>query len=92
MTIYQETGVRLTNTQLNKVKSSVSSKTGTILIINKKKVEDEKWLHELFITIRQTTKIGNAFTNDMTTDIKLSKDQLLKQFSQVDILVLGQLI
>ena len=92
MTNYQEAGVRLTNTQLNKLKSSVSSKTVTILRINKKKVEDEKWLHELFITIRQTTKVGNAFTNDLTTDIKLSKAQLLKQFNQVDILVLGQLI
>ena len=40
MTIYQETGVRLTNTQLNKVKSSVSSKTGTILIIKKLKTKN----------------------------------------------------
>ena len=34
--------------------------------------------HELFLTTRQTTKIGNAFANNMSTDIKLSKAQTSK--------------
>ena len=34
--------------------------------------------HELFLTTRQTTKIGNAFANNMSTDIKLSKAQISK--------------
>ena len=34
--------------------------------------------HELFLTTRQTTKIENAFANNMSTDIKLSKVQISK--------------
>ena len=35
-------------------------------------------LHELFLTRRQKTKIRNAFANNMSTDIKLSKTQISK--------------
>ena len=35
-------------------------------------------LHELFLTTRQTTKLKNAFANNMSTDIKLSKAQVSK--------------
>ena len=41
MTNYQEARVKLANTQLNKLKSATERKTGTILILNKKNVEDE---------------------------------------------------
>ena len=34
--------------------------------------------HELFLTTRQTTKIRNAFANNMSADIKLSKSQISK--------------
>ena len=39
---------------------------------------DEELPHQLFLTIRQTTKIRNAFANNMSTDIKLSKTQISK--------------
>ena len=70
--------VKLTNTQSNKLKSAAKNKTGTILRLNKKNVEDEELLHELFTTAGQTTKIRNAFANNMRTDIKLSKAQIPK--------------
>ena len=54
------------------------NRIGTILRLNKKNFEDEKLLHELFITTRQTTKIGNAFANNMSTNIKLSNIQISK--------------
>ena len=38
---YQETRVNLTNTQLNKLNSAATNKTGTILRLNKNKFEDE---------------------------------------------------
>ena len=47
-----------------------------MLRLNKKNFEDEKLLHELFITARQTTKLRNAFANNVSTDIKLSKAQI----------------
>ena len=34
--------------------------------------------HELFLTIRQKTKIRNAFNNNMSTNLKLSKAQISK--------------
>ena len=45
MANYQEARVKLTNTQLNKLKSAAKNKTGTILRINKKSFEDEELPH-----------------------------------------------
>ena len=42
MVNYQESRVKLRNTQLNKLKSASKNKTGTILRINKKNFEDEE--------------------------------------------------
>ena len=77
MANYQEARVKLTNIQLNKLKSAAKNKTETILRLNKKNFEDEL-PYELFLTARQTTKIRNAFTNNMSTDTKLSKAQISK--------------
>ena len=70
--------VELTNTQLKKLKSGAKIKTGAILRLNKKILESGLLPHELFLTTRQTTKIRNAFANNMSTDIKLSKAQISK--------------
>ena len=78
MTAYQEARVKLTNTQLSKLKSASKNKTGTILRINKKKLQDEELPLELFLTTRQTSKIRNALANNKSTDIKLSKAQISK--------------
>ena len=42
MANYQEARVKLTNTQLNKLKSAAKIKAGTILTLNKKNLEDEE--------------------------------------------------
>ena len=76
MTNYQELRVKLTIAHLNKLKSAAKYKTGIILRLNKKNVEDEEFLHELFLTTRETTEIGNTFANNMSTDIKLSKGKI----------------
>ena len=41
MANYQEASVKLTNTQLNKLKSAAKYETGTTLKLNKKNFEDE---------------------------------------------------
>ena len=69
---------KLKNTQLKQLKSAAENKTRTKLWLNKKKFEDEELLHELLITTRETTKIGNAFADNMSGDIKLSKPQISK--------------
>ena len=78
MANYQEVRVKLTNTQLKKLKSAAKNKAGTILRLNKKNFQDEELLHDLFLTTRQVNKIRNAFANNMSTDIKLSKAQISK--------------
>ena len=78
MANYQEARVKLTNTQLNKLKSAAKNKTETILRINKKNFQEEKLPHKLFLAARQTTKIRNAFAKYMSTDTKLNKVQIIK--------------
>ena len=51
----QEARVKLTNTQLNKLKSAARNKTGTISRLYKKNFEDEELPHEFFLTTTQTT-------------------------------------
>ena len=75
---YEEAGVKLIHTQLNKLKYAAKYKTGTTLKITKKKRQDKELPHELFLTTRQKKKIRNIFTNNMSTDVKLSKAQLAK--------------
>ena len=65
MANYPEARVKLTNTQLNKLRSAAKNKTGTILRINKKKFQDEELPHVLLLTTRKTAKIGNVFANNM---------------------------
>ena len=50
MESYGEARVKLTNTQLNKLKSAAKIKTGTTLRTTKKNFQDEELPHELFIT------------------------------------------
>ena len=88
MANYQEAKVKLTNNQLNKLKSVAKSKTGTILRIIEKYFQDEELSHELFLTTRQTTKIRNAIAKNMSTDMKRSKAQLSKMINQVDFFVI----
>ena len=45
MAIYQEVRVKVTNTQLNKLKSAAKNKTGTKLRSSKQNFEDKKNSH-----------------------------------------------
>ena len=55
MANYQAVRVKLTNTQLNKLKSSARNKTETILRTTKKNFHDEELPYELFLITRQRT-------------------------------------
>ena len=68
------------------MKSAAKNKTQTTLRIikikqnkkkqKKKKIQDKELPHELLLTTRQKTKIKNAFANNISTDIRISKAQL----------------
>ena len=69
--------VKLSNTQLKKLKDAVKNNTRTTLRINSKLFHGNNLLHELLLTTRQKTKIRNTFNNNMSTDLKLSKAQII---------------
>ena len=78
MVKYIKVNVRLSDSQLKKLKYAVSDNTGTTLRICLKMFNGKHLLHELLLTRRQKTKIGNAFNNNTSTDIKRSKAQINK--------------
>ena len=78
MVEYNKKNVKLSNTQLKKIKTAVKNKTGTTLRINLKMFNGNNLPHELLLTTRQKTKVRNAFNNNMSTDLKLSKAQISK--------------
>ena len=75
---YSKVNVRLSNTQLKKLKDAVKDNTGTTLQINLKMFDGNDLPHDLLLTTRQKTKLRNAFNNNMSANIKLSKAQISK--------------
>ena len=49
-----------------------------ILTMNLKILDGNYLSHELLLTTRQEKKLKNAFNNNMSTDLKLSKTQVCK--------------
>ena len=70
--------VKLTDTQLKKLKTGVKNKTGTTLRMSLKMLDGNGLPHELLLITRQKPKLINAFNNNMSTDVKLSKAQISK--------------
>ena len=78
MVEYNKVNVKLSNTQLKKLKDAVKNNTGTTLRISSKMFDGNDLPHELLLTTRQKTKLRNAFNNNISADIKLSKAQIDK--------------
>ena len=78
MVEYSKANVKLSDTQLRKLKTAVKNKTGSTLRISLKMFDGNNLSQELLLTTRQKTKLRNAFNNNMPTDLKLSKDQISK--------------
>ena len=78
MVEYSEINCKLTNVQLNKLKKAVKSNEGATLRLGIKNFNKNEHPHKLLSTTRQNTKLRNAISNNLTTDIKLSKAQIKK--------------
>ena len=82
MTQYNSLNVKLSNSQLNKLKSSIKNETDVVLRISSNMVsisnDNTNFPHELLLTNRQAANIRKAFANHSSIDIKLSKTQLSK--------------
>ena len=73
MVEYSKVNVKLSDTQLKKLKTAVKDKTGTTLRMSLKMFDENDLPHELLLTARQKTKLRNAFNNNMSTYLKLYK-------------------
>ena len=64
--------------QLKILKTAVKNKIGTTLRMSLKMLDGNDLPHELLLTARQKTKLRNAFNNNISTGIKISKAQISK--------------
>ena len=80
MTQYNSLNVKLSNSQLNKLKSAIKDETEIVLRLSSNMIVDNEnnVPYKLLLTNRQVAKICKAFANNSSTDIKLSNSQLSK--------------
>ena len=76
MAEYSKVNVKLSDTQLQKLKYTANNKT--TLRISLKIFNGTDLSRELLLTTRQKTKLRNAFNNNMSTDLNLSKAKISK--------------
>ena len=97
MTQYNSLNVKLSNSQLSKLKSSIKNETDVVLRISSNMVsnsnDNTNFPHELLLTNRQVANICKAFAKNTSTDIKLLKTQLSKMIQSGEFLgnLLGKL-
>ena len=87
MVEYSKVNVKLSDAQLKKWKTAVKDKTGTTLRISFKMFDGNDLPRKLLLTRRQKTKFRNAFNNNMSTDLKLSRAKFLQKFNLEDFFV-----
>ena len=78
MVEYAKVNVKLSDSQIKKLKDAVKDNTGTTLRISLKMFNRNDLPRELLLTIRLKTKIRNTFNNNTSTDLRLSKAQINK--------------
>ena len=66
MVEYSKLNVKLSDTQLKKIKNAVKNKTRTAPRISLKMFTGNNLPHELLLTTTQKTKLRNAFNNNMS--------------------------
>ena len=98
MTQYNSLNVKLSYSQLNKLKSAIKNETDVVLRLSSNMVgnsgDNTNFPHELLLTNRQVANIRKAFANNLSTDIKFSKAQLSKMIQSGGLLgkLLGPLL
>ena len=77
---YNSLNVKLSNSQLNKLKSSIKNKNEVVLRLPSNMIGDNEtnFPHKLLLTNRQVSNLRQSSANNSSTDVKLSKPQLSK--------------
>ena len=82
MTQYNRVNVKLSTSQLNKLKSAIKNENDVVIRLSPNMIGDSNdkgnFPHELLLTDRQVSSIHKAFANNSSVDIKFSKTQLSK--------------
>ena len=82
MTQYNMLNVKLSNSQLNKLKSAIKNGTEVTLNLSSNVVGDSddenNFPHKLLLTNTQVAKIRKAFGNDSSANITFSKTHCIK--------------
>ena len=98
MTQYNSLNVKLSNSQLNKLKSAIKNKTDVILRLSSNMIgnsdDETNFPDKLLLTNRQVANLRRAFAKHTSTSINLSKTQLSKMIQSGGFLgrVLGPLL
>ena len=80
MTHYNSLNVKLSNPQLNKLKSAIKNEIEVVLGLSSNMIGDNEtnFLHKLLLTNKQVANLRKSSPNHLSRDIKLSKTQLSK--------------
>ena len=78
MVEYTKVNVKLSDSQIKKLKNAVKDNTGTTLRIDLKMFNGNYLQQELLLTTRQKTKLRNVFNNNRSADLKIYKAQISK--------------
>ena len=98
MTQYNSLNSKLSNSQLNKLKSAIKNESEVVLRLPSNMIgysnDEANFPHKLPLTNRQVSNIRKAFANHSSTDIKLSKTHLSKMIQSQGFLgrLLGPLL
>ena len=82
MTQYNNLSVKLSDSQLNKIKSTIKNETEVLLRISSNMIgnsdDETNFPHNLLLSSRQVANHCKSFATYLSTDIKLSKTHLSK--------------
>ena len=77
MSQYNNLNVKLSNSQLSKIKSEIKNETDVVLRLSPNMIgnsdDNTNFHHELLLTKRQVANLFKAFTNHTSADIKYQK-------------------
>ena len=77
---YNSLNVKLSNSQLDKLKSANKNGSEVVLRLSSNMISNNEtnFPHKLLLTNRQVSNLRKSFANNSSTDIELSKTQLSK--------------
>ena len=94
MTQYNSLNMKLSNSQLHKLKSAIKNETEAVLRLLSNMIgnpdDETNFSHKLLLTNTQVANLCIAFANNSSVNIKLSKTQLSKMIQSAG--YLGRLI